>query len=93
MGTVVYTTCQSNVLWCTQNYFLRTPGYTKRQLLPANRVGRFYESNESMIQIIEMIGKYISLCNSFALSCIKFTFAVDPPWDAGTAMATRVKPQ
>ena len=61
--------------------------YTKHQLLPANRVSQFYESNESMIlslsQAIKIIGKYISLCNSFALSCIKFTFAIDPPWDGG----------
>ena len=36
--------------------------YTKRQLLQANRVSRFYESNESMSlsQIIKIIGKYIS---------------------------------
>ena len=62
--------------------------YTKRQLLPANRVSQFYESNNesmtlSLSQIIKIIGKYISLCNSFTSSCIKFTFAMDPPWDGG----------
>ena len=72
--------------------------YTNFQLLPANRFSRFYESNESMIlslsQIIKIIGKYISLCNSYALTRIKFTFAMDPPWEGGasatslTAMVT-----
>ena len=52
--------------------------WTECQLLPANRVSRFYESNEyySLSQIIKIIGKYI--CNSFAFSRIKFTFAMDP---------------
>ena len=81
MGTVVYTTCQSNVL--TELVFENS----KRQLLPANRISQFYESNESMIlslsQFIKIIGKYISLCNSFTLSCIKFTFAMNPPGDGG----------
>ena len=59
----------------------------KRQFLPANRVNLFYESNESMYdsgslsQIIKIIGKYISLCNTFALSRIKFAFPMDPHWD------------
>ena len=50
--------------------------YTKRQPIPANRVSQFYESNESMTlsQIIKIIGKYISLCNSFALSRTEYIF-------------------
>ena len=59
----------------------------KTSALASNRISRFYESRESVIlslsQIIKIIGKYISLCNSFALSCIKFTFAMDRPWDGG----------
>ena len=43
--------------------------YTKLQLLQASRVSRFYESNESksLSEYIKIIGKYISLCNSFAV--------------------------
>ena len=57
---------------------------TKRRLLSANRISGFYESNESVIlsQIIKITGKYISLCNYFALSCIKFTYTMDRPWDS-----------
>ena len=59
--------------------------YTKGQLLPEKRVSRFYESNVSMISEsksnLQNNRKYISLCNSFTLSRIKFTFAIDPPWD------------
>ena len=56
----------------------------------------------SLSQIIKIIGKYISLCNTFALSRIKFAFPMDPHWDGRhqhvphcydnwVAMATRVK--
>ena len=83
------------------------PVYTKSQLLPANRVNQFYEPSESMIlsltQIINIIGKYILLCNCFALSHIEFAFAMGPPWNGinhvphcygnWVAMETRLKPQ
>ena len=57
----------------------------------------------SMSQIIKIIEKYISLCNTFALSHIKFAFPMNPHWDSRhqylphcygnwVAMATRVKP-
>ena len=57
--------------------------YTKRQLLQAHRVSRFYESNDqmSLSQIIKIIEKYISLCNSFALDRIEFVFGKEAPWD------------
>ena len=79
---------------------------TKRQLLQANRVSRFYESNKSMSlsQIIKIIGKFISLCNSFALSRIELIFDKEYSWDNrhqhipccygySVTMATREKPQ
>ena len=51
----------------------------------AKRVSRFYESNESVNDSESKSNpqnkrKCISLCN-FNLSRIKFTFAIDPPWD------------
>ena len=56
---------------------------TKCQLLQASRVSRFFEFNESMnlSQIIKIIGKYISLCNSFALRHIESIFGKEVPWD------------
>ena len=106
------------VLLCTQLasplYFdvhrisFETSSVHKTSALTSNRISLFYESNVSVIlsltQIIKITGKYISLCNFFTLSCIKFTFAMDRPWDGGhshlphcygnwVAMATRVKPQ
>ena len=58
----------------------------------------------SLSQIIKIIGKYISLCNSFALSRIEFIFGMEVLWDNrhqhiprsygnSVTMATRVKPQ
>ena len=35
----------------------------------------------SLSQIIKIIGKYISRCNSFALSRIEFIFGKEVPWD------------
>ena len=58
--------------------------YTNRQLLRTNRVSVFHESNEatmSLSQIIKIIGKYISLCNSFVLSRIEFMFGKEIPWN------------
>ena len=79
---------------------------TKRQLLRANRFSGFYESNESTSssQIIKIIGKYISLRNSFALGLNEFIFGEKVPWGNrhqhiprccgnSVTMATRVKPQ
>ena len=80
--------------------------YTKRQLLRTNRFSGFYESNESMSlsQIIKIIGKYISLRNSFALGRNEFIFGKKVSWDNrhqhihrccgnSVTMVTRVKPQ
>ena len=69
MGTVVYTTLA-----------FENPNIHERQFLQATRV---YESNESMSlsQIIKIIGKYISLCNSSALSRIEFLFGIEVVWD------------
>ena len=80
--------------------------YTKRQLLPANRVSRFYESNESMSlsQIIKTAGKYISLYKSFALNRVESIFGEEVSGTTSTShiprcygnsvtMATRVKAQ
>ena len=55
------------------------PNVHERQLLQATRVSRFYESNESMSlsQIIKLIGKCISLCNSSALR----VFGMEVLWD------------
>ena len=62
---------------------LENPGIHERQFSQATRVSRFYESNESMSlsQIIKIIGKYISLCNSSALSHIEFIFGMEVLWD------------
>ena len=56
----------------------------------------------SLTQIIKIIGKNIALCNSFALSCIKFIFGMEVRWDNWhhnsllwnlVPMATRLKHQ
>ena len=59
------------------------PSIHERQFLQATRFSRFYESNESMSlrQIIKIIGKYISLCNSSLLSRIEFIFGMEVLWD------------
>ena len=38
------------------------------------------QSNDESELIIKIIGKYISLCNSFALSCTEFIFGKEVPW-------------
>ena len=54
------------------------PSVHERQLLRATRVSWVYESNETMSlsQIIKIIGTYISLCHSSALSRIEFIFGI-----------------
>ena len=112
--TLVYS-IECSWYWCVYNltmYFdvhkinlWELQFYTNRQLLPANRASRFYESmilkSESSYQNNRTIHFTLQL---FLLSRIKFTFAMDPLWDGKhshlphcynnwVVMATRVKPQ
>ena len=104
--------CTPWVLLCTQLAYIElafeNSSVHKTSAFTSNRICPFYESNESVIlslsQVIKIIGKYISLCNSFTLSCISShllwivlgTVGISHlPHCSGNwvAMAARVKPQ
>ena len=78
--------CTQLLVWCTLTYTelaFENPSVHERRLLQATRVGRFYESNESMSlsQIIKIIGTYISLFHCSVLSRIEFIFGMKVLWD------------